>query len=174
WVIHESSEEYEEITEKSTEVHCRRLEDGQVPAAFIADVRRLLEASADIARPADLSPSRADDSAERRQVTVLFAHLAGPATRPTQIDPEDLREVIAAYHRCVADIAGRYDGHVGHFFGERIVVYFGYPRAHEDHPKRAIRVELESIAQVATHDVGNVRLHMSVAVVEGLVGFGVA
>ena len=171
-VIDDTREDDEEVPEKIREVHWTRLEGGQVPAAFIAHVRRLLEASAGIARPSDLWPSRADDSAERRQVTVLFAHLAGPATRPTQIDPEDLREVIAAYHRCVADIAGRYDGHVGHFFGERIVVYFGYPRAHEDDPERAIRVGLESIAQVATLDVGTARLQMRVAVATGLVVVG--
>jgi len=173
-VIDDTREDDEEVPGKIREVHWTRLEGGQVPAAFIAQVRRLLECGSRRARPSDIWPSRVDHSAERRQLTVLFADLSGPATRPTQIDPEDLREVIAAYHRCVANIAGRYDGHVAQFFGRRIVVYFGYPRAHEDDPERAIRVGLESIAQVAALDVGTARprLQMRVAVATGLVVVG--
>src|ERR1700730_4015071 len=172
FVIDDTREDDEEVREKIREVHWTRLEGGQVPAAFIAQVRRLLECGSGRARPSDLWPSRVDHSAERRQLTVLFADLAGPATRPTQIDPEDLREVIAAYHRCVADIAGRYDAHVAQLFGERSVVYFGDPRAHEDDAERAIRVGLELIAQVAALDVGTARLQMRVAVATGLVVVG--
>lgn len=171
-VIDDTREDDEEVPEKIRETHWTRLEGGQVPAAFIAHVRRLLECGSGRARPSDLWPSRVDHSAERRQLTVLFADLAGPATRPTQIDPEDLGEMIAAYYRCVADIVGRYDGHVAQCFGERIVVYFGYPMAHEDDPERAIRAGLESIAQVAALEVGTTRLQMRVAVATGLVVVG--
>ena len=70
--------------------------------------------------------------AERRQLTVMFCDLVGSTELSSRLDPEDLREVIGAYHRCVADIAGCFDGFVAKYMGDGVLVYFGYPRAHED------------------------------------------
>ena len=93
---------------------------------------------------AGVSAAPTDDAAERRQVTVLFASLGRIGNATDTEYPEDVREAIAAYRQCVAEIVGRYDGHVAQFFGEGILIYFGHPRAHEDDPERAIRAGLES------------------------------
>ena len=72
------------------------------------------------------------DAAERRQVTVMFADLVGSTALSARMDPEDLREVIAAYQQCVAEIVRRFDGFVAKYMGDGVLVYFGYPQAHED------------------------------------------
>jgi class 3 adenylate cyclase len=82
------------------------------------------------------------DSAERRQVTVMFSDLVGSTALSARMDPEDLREVIAAYHKCVAGIVHRFDGFVAQYLGDGVLVYFGYPLAHEDDAERAVRAGL--------------------------------
>jgi class 3 adenylate cyclase len=89
------------------------------------------------------------DTAERRQVTVMFSDLVGSTALSTRMDPEDLREVIAAYHKCVAEIVRGFDGFVAQYLGDGVLVYFGYPQAHEDDAERAVRAGLELIAAVA-------------------------
>jgi class 3 adenylate cyclase len=81
-------------------------------------------------------------SAERRQLTVMFCDLVGSTALSARLDPEDLREVIAAYHRAVAEIVGRFDGFVSRYMGGGVLVYFGYPQAHEDDAERAVRAGL--------------------------------
>jgi class 3 adenylate cyclase len=76
------------------------------------------------------TPAQAD--AERRQLTVMFCDLVGSTALATRLDPEDLREVIAAYHRAVAEVCAGFDGFVAKYMGDGVLVYFGYPRAHED------------------------------------------
>jgi class 3 adenylate cyclase len=88
------------------------------------------------------------DAAERRQVTVMFSDLVGSTALSARMDPEDLREVIAAYHKCVAEIVRRFDGFVAQYLGDGVLVYFGYPQAHEDDADRAVRSALELIAAV--------------------------
>jgi class 3 adenylate cyclase len=92
---------------------------------------------------------RAPDAAERRQVTVMFSDLVGSTTLATRMDPEDLREIISAYQRCVADTVRRFDGFVAKYLGDGVLVYFGYPKAHEDDPERAVHTGLELIATVS-------------------------
>ena len=87
-----------------------------------------------------IAPPVAD--AERRQLTVMFCDLVGSTALSSRLDPEDLREVIAAYHRAVADVVGRFDGFVAKYMGDGVLVYFGYPRAHEDDAERAVRAGL--------------------------------
>jgi hypothetical protein len=87
--------------------------------------------------------------AERRQVTVMFCDLVGSTALSLQLDPEDLREVIGAYHSCVAQIIGRYDGFVAKYMGDGVLVYFGYPQAHEDDAERAVRAGLALVDAVA-------------------------
>ena len=70
----------------------------------------------------------AGTAAERRQLTVMFCDLVGSTALSTRLDPEDLREVIAAYHKCAADVVGRFGGFVAKYMGDGVLVYFGYPR----------------------------------------------
>ena len=92
------------------------------------------------------------DAAERRQVTVMFSDLVGSTALSARMDPEDLREVISAYQKCVSDTVRRFDGFVAKYLGDGVLVYFGYPQAHEDDAERAVRAGLELIVQVADHD----------------------
>ena len=89
------------------------------------------------------------NSAERRQVTVMFSDLVGSTALSARMDPEDLREIIAAYHKCVAEIVRRFDGFVAQYLGDGVLVYFGYPQAHEDDAERAVRSGLEVTAAVS-------------------------
>jgi class 3 adenylate cyclase len=72
------------------------------------------------------------DSAERRQVTVMFSDLVGSTELAARMDPEDLQDVISAYQQCVAGPVRRYDGFVAKYMGDGVLMYFGYPEAHED------------------------------------------
>ena len=86
--------------------------------------------------------------AERRQLTVMFCDLVGSTALSTRHDPEDLRELIGDYHRAVADTVGRFDGFVAKYMGDGVLVYFGYPQAHEDDAERAVRAGLAVIEAV--------------------------
>src|SRR5262249_33291378 len=94
------------------------------------------------------APSPPEDRAERRQVTVMFSDLVGSTALSTRIDPEDLREVISAYQKCVAKTVQRFGGFVAKYMGDGVLVYFGYPQAHEDDAERAVRAGLESVGAV--------------------------
>jgi class 3 adenylate cyclase/predicted ATPase len=89
-----------------------------------------------------------EDRAERRQVTVMFSDLVGSTALSARMDPEDLREVVSAYHKCVAEVVRRFGGFVAQYLGDGVLVYFGYPEAHEDDAERAVRAGLEVIAAV--------------------------
>src|SRR5215469_2756595 len=86
--------------------------------------------------------------AERRQLTVMFCDLVGSTPLSARYDPEDLREVIGAYHRCVGDTVARFAGFVAKYFGDGVLIYFGYPEAHEDDAERGIRAGLAVIGAV--------------------------
>ena len=87
--------------------------------------------------------------AERRQLTVMFCDLVGSTALSTRMHPEDLRDVIASYqNRCSAAIR-RYDGFVAKYMGDGILVYFGYPRAHEDDAERSVRAGLDIVEAMA-------------------------
>jgi hypothetical protein len=90
------------------------------------------------------------DTAERRHVTVMFSDLVGSTALSARLDPEDLREFISAYQKCVAETVGRFDGFVAKYMGDGVLIYFGYPQAHEDDAERAVRAGLELIAAVAS------------------------
>jgi class 3 adenylate cyclase/predicted ATPase len=97
----------------------------------------------------EIAPPAPRTDAERRQVTVLFSDLVGSTALSARMDPEDLREVIAAYQKCVAETVRRFGGFVAKYLGDGVLVYFGYPQAHEDDAERAVRSGLELIAAVA-------------------------
>ena len=88
------------------------------------------------------------DTAERRQVTVMFSDLVGSTALSARMDPEDLREVISAYQKCVAETVRRFGGFVAKYMGDGVLVYFGYPQAHEDDAERTVRAGLELTAAV--------------------------
>src|SRR2546426_1126786 len=80
--------------------------------------------------------------AERRQLTVLFCDLVDSTTLAGHLDPEDLREVVRAYHQTCAAVIHRFDGRLAQYLGDGMLVYFGYPLAHEDAAQRAVRTGL--------------------------------
>src|SRR5262249_24991620 len=86
--------------------------------------------------------------AERRQVTVMFSDLVGSTALSARMDPEDLREVISAYQKCVAETVQRLGGYIAKYMGDGVLVYFGYPQAHEDDAETAVRAGLELIQAV--------------------------
>src|SRR5207245_9634963 len=91
----------------------------------------------------------AHDAGERRQVTVMFSDLVGSTALSARMDPEDLREVISAYQKCVAETVRHFGGFVARYLGDGVLVYFGYPQAREDDAERAVRAGLELITAVA-------------------------
>jgi class 3 adenylate cyclase len=117
------------------------------------------------------SIARPHDTAERRQVTVMFSDLVGSTALSARIDPEDLREIISAYQKCVAETVQRFGGFVAKYMGDGVLVYFGYPRAHEDDAERAVRAGLELIQAVSGLKTG-VPLQTRVGVATGLVVVG--
>ena len=120
--------------------------------------RKLLDAIAALradasakAPPLDALPATditSKDTAERRQVTVMFSDLVGSTALSARMDPEDLREVISAYQKCVAETVRHFGGFVARYLGDGVLVYFGYPYAHEDDAERAVRAGLELITAV--------------------------
>src|SRR5690349_16577440 len=89
-----------------------------------------------------------EDRAERRQVTVMFSDLVGSTALSSRMDPEDLREVISAYQKCVAETVQRFGGFVAKYMGDGVLIYFGYPEAHEHDAERAVRLGLDLITNV--------------------------
>jgi class 3 adenylate cyclase len=100
------------------------------------------------ASAATLTPASGPSQAERRQLTVMFCDLVGSTVLASRLDPEDLREVIGTYHRCVGDTVDRYDGFVAKYMGDGVLVYFGWPRAHENEAEQAVRAGLAVVEAV--------------------------
>lgn len=114
---------------------------------------------------------KAADSAERRQVTVMFADLVGSTQLSARMDPEDLREIISAYQKCVSRTVRRSDGFVAKYMGDGVLAYFGYPQAHEDDAERAVRAGLNLIGGVAELKA-HTSLQVRVGIATGLVVVG--
>jgi class 3 adenylate cyclase len=139
--------------------------------------RKLLDAiaglRAEASRSASLSAAleATDKAAERRQVTVMFSDLVGSTSLSARMDPEDLREIISAYQTCVASVVRRFEGFIAKYMGDGVLIYFGYPQAHEDDAERAVRAALEAIAAVGALKF-SVPLHTRVGIATGLVVVG--
>src|SRR6201981_1688288 len=160
----------------------------ELGVAAIGHRRLLLKAIADLAPGAGpaaaedmpaASPPNATAEAERRQLTVMFCDLVGSTPLSARYDPEDLRDVIGAYHRCVADTVARFAGFVAKYTGDGVLIYFGYPEAHEDDAERAVRAGLaviDAVGGLATSTPLNVRLGIAsgLVVVGDLIGMGAA
>jgi class 3 adenylate cyclase/predicted ATPase len=140
--------------------------------------RKLLAAIAEMgAAPnsADVPPVTAlggishQADAERRQLTVMFVDLVGSTPLAARLDAEELREVIAAYQRRVAETVSQYNGYIAKYMGDGVLVYFGYPRAQEGDAERAVRAGL---ALVDAHGDGGQRLKLRIGIETGMVVVG--
>jgi class 3 adenylate cyclase/predicted ATPase len=156
----------------------------------LGDRKRLLKAIAALA--AGSADPRAETAepiatpvvpreAERRQLTVLFCDLVGSTELSARLDPEDLRAIMGAYQAACAEVVGQFDGHVAKFLGDGVLVYFGWPRAHEDDAERAVRAGLQLVEAVArlnahpgTRLEARAGIATGIAVVGDLVGEGAA
>jgi class 3 adenylate cyclase len=106
------------------------------------------------------------DRGERRQVTVMFSDLVGSTALSSRMDPEDLRDVISAYQKCVAETVKRFGGYVAKYMGDGVLVYFGYPQAHEDNAERAVRgglAVIEAIARISSVEPLHARIGIAPA-----------
>ena len=121
-------------------------------------------------QPASTEP-KSPDIAERRQVTVMFSDLVGSTALAARMDPEDLREVISAYQKSVAETVQRFGGFVAKYMGDGVLVYFGYPQAHEDDAERAVRAGLDLVAAVTALKT-RAPLQTRVGIATGLVVVG--
>jgi predicted ATPase/class 3 adenylate cyclase len=144
--------------------HRRKLLDAIV--ALRTDAKRAMPAEVTFAA-----------NGERRQVTVMFSDLVGSTALSTRIDPEDFRDVISAYQKCVAETVRRFRGFVAKYLGDGVLIYFGYPEAHEDDAESAVRAGLELIAAVpalrsAVALQTRVGIATGVVVVSDLIGSG--
>jgi hypothetical protein len=112
------------------------------PSAQPAPLRATQTHQAAPATPAPVAPGSSD--AERRQLTVMFCDLVDSTALSSRLDPEDLREVVRAYQTTCEEVIQRYGGHIAQYLGDGLLVYFGYPQAHEDDAHRAVRAGLVS------------------------------
>ena len=142
--------------------------------------KRLLKAISNLASPGQPEPPRRlapvlteTDTAERRQLTVMFCDLVGSTALSAKLDPEDLHGVIGAYHRCCSGLVERNGGFVAKYMGDGVLAYFGYPEAHEDDPERAVRAGLAIVeAAPKLFTAAGSALHVRIGIATGLVVVG--
>src|SRR6202042_2340114 len=145
-------------------------------AALRADARGR-PPSSNVPPPPPAPSTSPEDRAERRQVTVMFSDLVGSTALSARMDPEDLREVISSYQKCVAETVQRFGGFVAKYMGDGVLIYFGFPQAHEDDAERAVRAGLELVTAVGglkTHAALQTRVGIAtgLVVVGDLIGAG--
>ena len=164
-----------------TEEHLREL--GVPMGARLKLLKAIAELGGDVALSGTAAgaaqPIAQAETAERRQVTVMFCDLVGSTALSARMDPEDLREVISAYQKSVTETVQRFGGFVAKYMGDGVLVYFGYPQAHEDDAERAVCAGLEVVAAVAalksyTPFQSRVGIATGLVVVGDLVGSGEA
>ena len=155
--------------------HRRKLLDAI--AALRADANTKVPLS-DTLPTIDRSPK---DAAERRHLTVMICDLVGSTALSARLDPEDLRGVIGAYHTCIAEVIGRYQGIIARYMGDGVLVYFGYPQAHEDDAAQGVRAGLalvDAVANLRTDFDAALKVRIGIAtgtvVVGDLIGEGAA
>src|SRR5262245_27366216 len=123
--------------------------DPGAPVAPSPPDHRTLLPETSVAQPASqatTSSVQPPPEAERRQLTVMFCDLVDSTRLSSQLDPEEYRDVVRAYQRVCTDIVQRYDGHIAQLLGDGLLIYFGYPHAHEDDAQRAVRAGLGMLA----------------------------
>jgi class 3 adenylate cyclase len=142
--------------------------------AAIATLHQDPAPSAAARRPTEVaSPAPSAALAERRQLTVLFCDLVGSTELASRLDPEDLREIIAAYHRRVSEMLTGHGGFVAKYMGDGVLAYFGYPQSHEDDAERAVRAGLAIAEGIAHLSLPMPRtLEVRIGIASGLVVVG--
>lgn len=123
-------------------------------------------------RPAPAPAAEARNSAERRQLSVMFCDLVGSTPLSARLDPEDLRVVLGAYHAAVTEAVQQVEGYVAKYMGDGVLAYFGYPQAHEDDAERALRAGLAVVERVGRLQAGGEKLAARVGIATGLVVVG--
>jgi class 3 adenylate cyclase len=151
---------------------------------LLGDRRKMLRAIAALGSDAGATPQvstvptaepkrEPHDTAERRQLTVMFCDLVGSTALSTRLDPEELRSIIGAYHRCCAEVITKSGGFVAKYMGDGVLAYFGYPQAHEDDAERAVRAGLALVEAVPKlDDQRGTALQVRVGIATGLVVVG--
>jgi class 3 adenylate cyclase len=140
--------------------------------------KRLLKAIAGLNGAAgELVPSKIEptpyDAAERRPLTVMFCDLVGSTAISARLDPEDMRTVTAAYHKCCASLIRRNGGFVAKYMGDGVLAYFGYPQAHEHDAENAVRTGLAIVeAAPKMNTPADAPLHVRVGIATGIVVVG--
>src|SRR6516162_7376207 len=145
----------------------------------LGDRLKMLRAIRELSGAVSQTELRNQETAERRQVTVMFSDLVGSTALSARMDPEDLREIISAYQKCVTETVRSFSGFVANYMGDGVLVYFGYPEAHEDDAELAVRAGLQligAVGRLATPEQLNVRLGVAsgLVVVGDLIGAGAA
>jgi class 3 adenylate cyclase/predicted ATPase len=151
-------------------------EDGAV-LVWTGDTATPVSPASPLALPAPPSAASAPPEAERRQLTVLFCDLVDSTKLSSQLDPEDWRDVVRAYQRVCTDVIQRYDGHIAQLLGDGLLIYFGYPQAHEDDAQRAVRTGLGILDAMGDLNQGlqpakGIQLAVRVGIHTGLVVVG--
>ena len=139
----------------------------------LGDRKRLLKAIAAVSSKSstvdpDLSITELPrtDEAERRQLTVMFCDLVGSTTLAERLDPEDLRDIMGQFHNSCAEVIGHFEGFIARYVGDAVLVYFGYPQAHEDDAERAVRAGLgvvESIGELGPRSGHHLQVRVGIA-----------
>src|ERR1700738_1912008 len=146
---------------------------------LLGDRRKMLRAIRELAGDTAVTPHpprtepKFQDTAERRQLTVMFCDLVGSTALSARLDPEDLRGIIGAYHRRCAEVITSSGGFVAKYLGDGVLAYFGYPQAHEEDAEQAVRAGLALIDAVAKLDAGQATLlRVRVGIATGVVVVG--
>src|SRR6266699_3546235 len=138
-------------------------EDGRI-LAWVGDIEGTDAAASQPPQPLQRAPLHQDQlakieqpstksrtpEAERRQLTVMFCDLVDSTPLSGQLDPEDYRDMVRAYHNVCTEVIQRYEGHIAQLLGDGLLIYFGYPHAHEDDAQRAVRAGLGMVEAIAT------------------------
>jgi class 3 adenylate cyclase len=136
-------------------------------------IRALVGTAPSFEQPTPQSEPKARDTAERRQLTVMFCDLVGSTAMSARLDPEDMRGIIGAYHKCCASLIERNGGFTAKYMGDGVLAYFGYPRAHEHDAERAVRAGLAIVeAAPKLKTAAGAPLHVRVGIATGIVVVG--
>jgi class 3 adenylate cyclase len=148
---------------------------------MLAAISELASAAVPVTSQPTASRVERQDTAERRQLTVMFCDLVGSTALSARLDPEDLRSIIGAYHRCATELVECNGGFVAKYMGDGVLAYFGYPQAHEDDAEHAVRTALalvEAVPKLATKAGSPLQVRVGIGtglvVVGDLIGAGAA
>src|SRR5580692_7377650 len=132
-------------------------------------LRAITELQEEAAKPQTPAEPRRD-RAERRQLTVMFCDLVGSTALSARLDPEDMRQVMALFHRRIAEVIGGYQGIVARYMGDGALAYFGYPQAHEDDAEQAVRAGLALVESLQTGAEPPLQIRVGIATGVAVVG----